>query len=427
MSDSVPALPSFFDPRLRMWRWRIFGATWLSYVGFYFCRQPFGIVKSDLGKELGFGATELGDLWAIYLITYAAGQFLAGYMGDRIGPRKNLLIGMGASALCGIGFSVSSSYLAFVGLMVLLGVSQATGWSGNVGTMAAWFHRHERGRVMGWWATNFTVGSLLAKAFASYVLGHQGWRASFVAGSIVLGLVVVLFYFNQRNRPEDLGFPPVVDPREPEEDTEATGPTRFSRAVWINIGLVGAFYFFAKLIRYAVDSWAPFFFNRNFGVTGELSGYLTTLFALAGIPAVILTGWLSDRFFNARRVPASLLMMVALVVCCVALYTLGTTSATVFAICLALLGLTLIGPDALMTGAGAMDIGKGRGATLATGVISGVGSLGPIVQELAIGRLYDRLGGDLSPIFFLLLASAIAGTAVLVFMQLRNRSGRADV
>lgn len=28
-------------PAHRSWRVRVFVATWLSYVGFYFCRQPF--------------------------------------------------------------------------------------------------------------------------------------------------------------------------------------------------------------------------------------------------------------------------------------------------------------------------------------------------------------------------------------------------
>ena len=42
------------------------------------------------------------------------------------------------------------------GLIAVNGLAQATGWSGNVGTMASWFHKHERGKVMGVWSTNFT-------------------------------------------------------------------------------------------------------------------------------------------------------------------------------------------------------------------------------------------------------------------------------
>ena len=76
-------------------------------------------------------------------------------------------------------------------------------------------------------------------------------------------------------------------------------------------------------------------------------------------------------------------------------------------------------------GPGAMDIGNRRGATLAAGLISGIGSLGPIVQELVIGRLYDGCGGDLSGVFLLLLLSAVAATLMMAVAVARNRLGHA--
>ena len=56
MSPRSPALSEAH----RRWRWRIFASTWLCYFGFYFCRKPFYIAKSTLGRELHFDATMLG-------------------------------------------------------------------------------------------------------------------------------------------------------------------------------------------------------------------------------------------------------------------------------------------------------------------------------------------------------------------------------
>ena len=47
---------------LRAWRRRVFIATWLSYVGYYFCRKPFGFAKSAIKGELGLDATTLGEV-----------------------------------------------------------------------------------------------------------------------------------------------------------------------------------------------------------------------------------------------------------------------------------------------------------------------------------------------------------------------------
>ena len=41
------------SPSLRVWRMRVFAATWLSYATYYFCRKPFYISKSVLESELG--------------------------------------------------------------------------------------------------------------------------------------------------------------------------------------------------------------------------------------------------------------------------------------------------------------------------------------------------------------------------------------
>lgn len=411
---------------LRTWRWRVFGATWLCYAGFYFARKPFSIVKSSLGAELGFDASALGAIGAAYLVAYTVGQFVAGALGQALGPRVLLLGGMAVSAACGIAFGFTNSYAAFLAFMAINGLAQATGWSGNVATMANWFSRHERGRVMGIWATNFQAGGVMANALAAWVLGMAGFRWSFFAGSIVLMGVWAVFLFNQRNKPSDLGLPDVTEPGE-----AAAGPAPeglgWTRAVATNVLLVGVFYFFVKFIRYALWSWAPFFLERNFGLAGDDAGYLSTAFDVAGIAGVIVTGWLSDKVFGSRRAGVSLLMMLAMTASCVLLFWVGRMSVPVFGVCLALVGFSLYGPDALMTGAGAMDIGSRRGAALAAGIINGMGSFGSVVQELLIGRMYDKGGGDLGPILLLLLGSAVAAAGMMGVMTFRNRIGAADV
>ena len=70
-----------------------------------------------------------------------------------------------------------------------------------------------------------------------------------------------------------------------------------------------------------------------------------------------------------------------------------------------------------------MDIGSRRMATRASGLISGFGSLGPIVQELWIGRTYDAKGGDLGPVFLLLFGSAALAALFCAGLVWRNRRG----
>jgi sugar phosphate permease len=89
-------------------------------------------------------------------------------------------------------------------------------------------------------------------------------------------------------------------------------------------------------------------------------------------------------------------------------------------------GFTLYGPDALMTGAAAQDIG-GRGTALAAGIINGMGSVGAVVQEFVISGMYDSSGGDLGPVFGLLVGASLGAILALGVVLWRNRIGVTDV
>jgi sugar phosphate permease len=415
---------------LRQWRLRVFAATWLSYVGFYITRKPYSIVKADLGRSLHLDAADLAFIYAAYLIAYTVGQFASGALGPRFGPRRMLLWGMAisaaVSALMGLACGVpEAAFASFLGLMTAQGVVQATGWSNNLGTMAMWFRRDERGRVMGLWSTNFQVGGVVAGAIAAWMLAHCGLAAAFHVAACLLIAVTAFFWFHQRNAPEDLGLPAIV--HDLAASAEDEGAVRWDRNTWISVLLVGGAYFGMKFIRYALWSWAPFVLKNNFGLAGDDAGYVSVVFDLCGIGGVILTGWLSDRWFGGRRAFISLVMLVALVGATALLFTAGSASATAFAACIGLVGFALFGPDALLTGAGAIDIGKGRGAVRAAGIISGLGSMGSVVQELMIGKSYQQSGGAIGPILSMLFGSAVLAAACVAAILIRNRLGRSDV
>lgn len=408
----------------RSWRAKVFIATWLSYVGFYFCRKPFSAAKSAIGDELHWSAGTLANIWAAYLIAYAIGQYLASQMGPRLGPRRNVLLGMGLSTVVAVIMGLGRDPWLMAGLLAVNGFAQATGWSGNVGTMAGWFHKHERGRVMGLWSTNFTVGSVLSGFVMAWVLGRYHWSACFFVGAVVLGAIWLQFYVLQRNKPEDVGLPPVDDPVTAADESKDVGPAPpLTRDAWINIVLVGGFYFCAKFVRYAVWSWAAYFLTQNFKLSYAAANNYAIVFDLCGLPGIYLTGWISDKYFASRRGGVALGSMLGMCLACALLVQFGGASVTTFVILLGAVGFTLFGPDALLSGAGAVDIGGRHHATFVTGVIATCGAVGPVIQEVVIGRMYDSKGGDLGPVFVMLFAGAALGTLFCLGLVLRNRKG----
>jgi sugar phosphate permease len=280
---------------------------------------------------------------------------------------------------------------------------------------------------MGVWATNFQAGGVAANALAAWALGAWGYQYAFFTGSVVLFVLWGFFIFNQRNRPEDVGLKPVEDPAPAEGQSAApvADGAAWPRAVIINLALVSAFYFFLKSIRYAIWSWAPYLLQTHHKLSGADAGFASTAFDVAGIVGVIAIGFASDRLFAGRRAMVSFLFVLGLVGSCAMLYLAGPVSVTLFTISITLVGFTLYGPDALMSGAGAIDVGSRDRAVLAAGVINGAGSVGTVIQELVLGKLLAK--DDLGSALALLFVSATAAAGCLGLILLRNRRGSADL
>ena len=56
-------------------------------------------------------------------------------------------------------------------------------------------------------------------------------------------------------------------------------------------------------------------------------------------------------------------------------------------------------------------------------MISGVGSIGPIVQEVIVPRVYDEKTGGMTPVFVILFVSAVMASLFCAALVLRNRRG----
>jgi sugar phosphate permease len=436
---------------LRQYRIRAFVSTWCCYAGLYFCRKAFYIVKPELTAQCGLSASTLANIGVVYLVAYAIGEFNSAAVGSRVGARRLLLGGMAISLGCNVVFGFANNAWTFMAFMALNGLAQATGWSGNVGTMAHWFRRKERGQVMGVWSTCYQIGGAMANGFAAFLLGLAGWRWSFWGASLVLGGVWLLFYALQRNRPEDVGLPPLEDEEEPAPPApkptaqgephadagaadgarvaadaaraKAAAPQGFNRQLIVTILMMGTFYFFLKFIRYALWSWAPYFLKLNFGLASDRAGYFSTLFDVFGFLGVIFAGFISDRVFKGRRTTIALIMMIGLTLSTVGLWFLGSEALFAFGITYSSVGFMLYGPDSLLTGAGAIDVGSRKYAIAAAGIINGMGSCGSVVQELVVGKLYDKDPSRLGPILLTLVLSASVATALMVMLAVRARRG----
>jgi sugar phosphate permease len=222
-----------------------------------------------------------------------------------------------------------------------------------------------------------------------------------------LAVVWVLVYLFQRNRPEDVGLPPVEDYRGESADVVTPGDTSAAEpeGSWAVISAVLATpmvwllsleYFLLKPARYLFLFWAPLYVNERLGTGAAGSGLLGSLFELGGPLSMILGGYLSDKLFQSRRVPMTALGLFGAGLLVIVFPSLPSTEWAIGA------GLFGIGffvyvADSLISATAAIDFGTRRGASTAAGLINACGSVGAIAGGTLPGWI-ERVvpaGGDL--------------------------------
>ena len=403
-------------------RAQLFAATWLSYAGFYFCRKVFGVVRGPLRDALGRDDLAVSHLWTVFLLSYMLGQFVTAALGRRLPARQILIGGMLASsattwAAGAVLWPGRTRYLLLLLAMAMSGWVQATGWASNVALMTNWTRRTERGRIMAIWGTCYQIGSVLAKAFAAFVFGWLGLMWSFWGAALVLLVVTLLFVAMARESPESVGLPPMDSPVPLEPSTSRAASAAGSgqpalsspgatavedAAVLRRIVAMGLIYFSFKFVRYALDSWSALLASEHFHASIPVAGYLSTMFDWMGFAGVLCSGWISDRLFGGRRSPVIFGMTVGCFFSTVLLWTIGLSSIGLYAALLGLIGFLAMGPDSLLSGACAMDVGSRKHAAFAAAMINGLGAIGPIFEEPLIG--WAKTTHGLSAVFFVLVA-----------------------
>jgi sugar phosphate permease len=393
----------------------------MAYAGFYFCRKNLSVVLPALQGAAGLGSFKLANIVFGYTLLYVIGQFVFGLLSDRIGARAVVGAGLLLAACSNLFMAVHSTYLWLLVFACVNGAAQSTGWSGLVKMMAAWFQGANRGVVMAWWGTNYVLGGFAATAFATWTITQEtifpqlGWRRGFVFPALLLLAVAVLFLGWVEEAPAEERVPDGASSswrrrasrHEPSNWANLAELLR-KRALW----MVSLSYFFLELARYAFLFWLPLYMVERLHYSLRLSGYLSSFYELVGILGALIAGYASDRLARSRRAAVASVMLFGLGCSLFCQPFLSRFGPVGIAFIVSLAGIFCYGPDTLLSGAVAQDIGEEKAAATATGLVEGIGHLGALFSPYVAIYISKHYGWDL--LFPVLAVSAFLAAIALV-------------
>ncbi len=424
------------DRKYKLWRIRAFLGTWLAYAGFYLCRKTIAVAQPEFMKQFNWQEADVGIILSGYLTAYAIGQFINGPLGDKMGARRMLAIGFTTTILMNLLFGFSYTILFMFFLWSLNGYAQSMGWPSVVKGMSNWFSIRERGKVMGPWGTCYTVGDVVGTGLAAFIIGHVAvntvqtaggetvtyadWRWVFWIAALTLAVVAAIVLFLFRNKPQDVNLPDISI-----YHGQTTVVETVEKNIWQNtkdvlsrgpVWILGLTYFGIKFIRYTFMFWTVTYLAREKGMSTEMAGYISTIFALVGILGTLVASYLSDAIFKSRRAPISVIMLVGLAL---SLFFFYTAPIPLIPIAIGLVGFMTYGPDFVISAVAVMDFGSREGASTAAGFVNGLGSIGAAIMPVVVGFIATGLGWNAVSHLLIVLSLLCA----LLMMTLWNRVG----
>lgn len=409
-------------PSLRQWQRRVFWLLWTAYASYYLARVNFAVAQPAILAEFpSWTAAQVGAIPSTYAAFYAAGQFVNGVIGQRLGARRMMTVALLIAAGANLGFSLTSSYRTMLLLWAVNGFAQSAGWSLVVQTMSNWTVSRQRGTVIGLLSTCYQIGNAASWILAGRLCATTGWRSAFLVPSLILVPVAIVFALLLRTTPQQVGLGPVRDDLVAEErisDGSGDGPlplrrllgeVLLNRVLWV----LGVGYFCMNAVRYAFMNWSVQYMADFQGRSIQGSAFTSVVIPLVGAVGAVSAGWVSDRWFARRRAPVCALMLLGLAAVCLAFTWVPAGGWIVATAMLGAAGFLVFGPDMLMSGAATVDASHPRAAAAATGMIMSLGATGSIFSGAGVGWLKDVAHGDWGLVFQVLAALALLAALVM--------------
>ena len=107
----------------------LFLLCWCSYFCAYIGRLNYSAALTDMIQSEGFGKGEAGLIGTAFFFAYGAGQFVSGFLGDRLPAKWLVFMGLFCSSICNLLMSQSSNIGIMIGVWCVNGLVQALIWS----------------------------------------------------------------------------------------------------------------------------------------------------------------------------------------------------------------------------------------------------------------------------------------------------------
>jgi predicted MFS family arabinose efflux permease len=175
----------------------------------FFDRQALNFLMPAVQPDLGLNNTEVGLLAGLFSFAWALAALGIGYVSDRTGSRKGLLIGATlVFSACSFLSGLAQTFMMMLGARLLMGIAEGGIMPISQSLIVSEVSEERRGLAQGF-TQNFgsnLLGSFVAPVLLAFFVTQWGWRnAFFLAGVPGLVAALLIWWLVKEPAPEAAG------------------------------------------------------------------------------------------------------------------------------------------------------------------------------------------------------------------------------
>jgi MFS family permease len=294
-------------PRRPHYAWIVLGVTFLALLAGAGIRATPSVLIVPLEEEFGWSRSTISFAISINIFLYGLmGPFAGGLM-QRLGIRRTTI---GALALLATGVALATQVTRPWQLVLVWGVVVGAG-SGMVALVLGatvvnrWF-ASRRGLAMGLLTASTATGQLVFLPLLAAIIQQHGWRAAAMVMAGAAALAIPLVALLLRERPADVGLPPLgaaelapaatVGPNAARVALAALGEGVRSRDFW----LLTATFFICGASTNGLIGTHLIPAAHDHGIPEVRAASLLALMGMFDLVGTTGAGWLSDRWSSRK-------------------------------------------------------------------------------------------------------------------------------
>lgn len=371
----------------------------VTYLVSYVTRINYGAVLVEMVDTTGFSKTALSVALTGSFITYGIGQIISGFFGDKIQPKRLVFLGLLASVTINILIPFCGSPTLMAALWSINGLAQAFMWPPMVRLMVCLFGGDEYRKASVKISYGSSLGTVTVFLISPILISLWGWKSVFFV-SAIFGIIMLVIW--------QLLCPKIdaSQDKSPKKDVLVT-KSKFRidlLFVLIMLGIV-----LQGALRDGVTTWTPTYIDDMFKLGSALAILTSVVLPIFSMFCHGVGGWLYYKVFKSPILSSGVIFGVG-TLAAAALYLIGSKSAVISVICLAVLVGAMHGVNLMlicMVPAFYKNTGK---ISLVSGLLNSCTYVGSALSTYGIALLTDNAGWSVTVGVWALIA--LMGTLV---------------